>query len=546
MNRHIHIRTILFLALIAVALGVLGAQPALATATAAADDAPGRTMAQQATKALPPWNTTDHSKHAALEQEFKSGQDITNACLSCHSEAATQFHRTIHWTWQASANGEEAKYGKAAQSLNNFCISANMNQDTSCLSCHPGWGTSLESGINCLNCHSRKKVNWDEAVEDLAAFTEAGDADSLEIAAEIRAELQAAAQDIGRPQRQNCGSCHFIGGGGDGVKHGDLDTSLIKPTKALDVHMGVDGQNFDCTRCHTTTQHNIAGRVYTRPAATDRKSLIEDDLTSKITCESCHSATPHAEGSKANDHTDRVACQTCHIPRMARELPTKMTWDWSEAGQLRDGKKYYTKDEFGKKDYMSIKGRFTWAKNIEPEYFWYNGTIKSVTAKDMIDPGRTVALSWPEGDPSDANSRIAPFKVHRARQPYDKVHKTLLVPMLSGGEDGYWKTLDWQRALAAGQAANGLPYSGAFDFVDTTYVFPTTHMVAPKEETLACNECHTRHEGRLKNVAGIYMPGRDRTGLLDTLGWVAVAASLFGVLCHGLGRCLTNGRREES
>ena len=136
MNRHI--RTILFLALIAVALGVLGGRPALATATAAADDAPGRTMAQQATKALPPWNTTDHSKHAALKQEFKSGQDITNACLSCHSEAATQFHRTIHWTWQASADGEEAKYGKAAQSLNNFCISANRNQDTSCLSCHPG------------------------------------------------------------------------------------------------------------------------------------------------------------------------------------------------------------------------------------------------------------------------------------------------------------------------------------------------------------------------------------------------------------------------
>ncbi|MDJ0804266.1 MAG: tetrathionate reductase family octaheme c-type cytochrome [Desulfobacterales bacterium] len=544
MNRKI--RTTRFLAVIAATLWALGAAPALATATAMADDAPGRTMAQQATKALPPWNTTDHSKHDALKQEFKNGQDITNACLSCHSEAANQFHQTIHWTWQASADGEEAKYGKAAQSLNNFCISANMNQDQSCLSCHPGWGTSMDSGINCLKCHSRKKVKWDEAVEDLAAFSADGDPESLEIAAEIRAELQAAAQDIGRPQRDNCGSCHFTGGGGDGVKHGDLDTSLIKPSKALDVHMGVDGQNFDCTRCHTTTQHNIAGRVYTRPAATDRKSLIEDDLTAKITCESCHSATPHEPGSKANDHTDRVACQTCHIPEMARELPTKMTWDWSAAGELKDGKPFYTKDEFGKKDYMSIKGRFTWAKNIQPEYFWYNGTIKSVTAKDMIDPGQTVALSSPAGGPQDPNSRIAPFKVHRARQPYDKVHKTLLVPILSTEEDGYWRHLDWQRALTAGQAANGLPYSGEFDFVDTTYVFPTTHMVAPKEKTLACNECHTRDDGRLQNVAGVYMPGRDRAGLLDSLGWVAVAASLFGVFCHGIGRVVTNGKREES
>ena len=86
----------------------------------------------------------------------------------------------------------------------------------------------------------------------------------------------------------------------------------VGDTKTLDVHMGVDGQNFDCVRCHTTEMHNIAGRVYTRPAAKDRKSLIEDDLTPKITCESCHSATPHAAGSKANDHTDRVACAVAY------------------------------------------------------------------------------------------------------------------------------------------------------------------------------------------------------------------------------------------
>lgn len=504
-------------------------------------EAPGLTMAQQATKSLNIWNTTDHAKHPALKKAFKSGQEITDACLSCHSEADDQFHKTIHWTWQASPDGEEAKYGKAAYSLNNFCISANRMEDTSCLSCHPGWGTSTESGINCLNCHSRQKVNWDEAVEDLSAFLEAGDADSLEIAAEIQAELQAAAQDIGRPNRQNCGSCHFIGGGGDGVKHGDLDSSLTKPSKALDVHMGVDGQNFDCVRCHTTTMHNIAGRVYTRPAATDRKSLIEDDLVAKITCESCHSATPHAEGSKANDHTDKVACQTCHIPEVARELPTKMTWDWSQAGKLKDGKPYKTKDQFGKYDYLSIKGAFTWDKNIQPEYFWYNGVIDSVTAKDMIDPGQVVPVSAPVGRPDDPNSRIYPFKVHRGKQPYDKVHKTLLVPLLSG-DDGYWKTMDWQRALSNGQKSLDLPYSGQFDFVETTYVFPATHMVAPKEKTLACNDCHTREDSRMAGVTGVYMPGRDRFGLLNTLGWVAVFGALFAVTFHGLGRVFTNGK----
>ena len=49
--------------------------------------APGRTMAQQATRGQKIWNTTDHTKHKALQNDFKSGLEVTQACLSCHSEA---------------------------------------------------------------------------------------------------------------------------------------------------------------------------------------------------------------------------------------------------------------------------------------------------------------------------------------------------------------------------------------------------------------------------------------------------------------------------
>ena len=107
--------------------------------------------------------------------------------------------------------------------------------------------------------------------------------------------------------------------------------------------------------------------------------------------------------------------------------------------------------------------------------------------------------------------------------------------MLSG-PTGYWDTLDWQLALTEGQKALGLPYSGQFDFVDTTYVFPTTHMVAPKEKVLACTECHTRQDGRMATLAGFYMPGRDKLGFLDAIGWIAVLGALLGVSLHGLGR----------
>jgi len=164
----------------------------------------------------------------------------------------------------------------------------------------------------------------------------------------------------------------------------------------------------------------------------------------------------------------------------------------------------------------------------------------SLTAADTIDPSGTVALSYPLGSRDDANSRIFPFKIHRGNQPYDKVNKTLLTPLLSG-PNGYWEHLDWQKGLALGSKALGLPFSGQFGFVETTFVYPTTHMVAPKENVVGCTECHIRENGRMANLTGFYMPGRDHFGLLDALGWVMVLGALIGVVVHGLGRIFTTG-----
>ena len=82
--------------------------------------APGRVMAKQAIKEKELWITADHTKHKALQQEFKSGPEVTKACLSCHSEAATQFHKTIHWTWLDPATTESKVLGKGGLSINNF------------------------------------------------------------------------------------------------------------------------------------------------------------------------------------------------------------------------------------------------------------------------------------------------------------------------------------------------------------------------------------------------------------------------------------------
>lgn len=526
---------------------------AWAVPAAEQDAAPGRIMAQQATKDKSLWITADHSLHQILQKEFKSGPEVTKACLSCHNQAALQFHKTIHWTWMDPSTAQSAQLGKGGLSINNFCVNLKSNE-ARCTSCHAGYGWkgkdfdfTDQSKVDCLVCHEQtgtyKKfpAGAGNPVSEPTVFKGNGKT-------YYPPDYNKVAQSVGRPSRKNCGTCHFSGGGGDGVKHGDLDSSLFKPNKALDVHMGTDGQNFDCVRCHSTTLHNVAGRVYATPAATERKSLIDDDLASKITCESCHSRSPHKNHAKANDHTDRVACQSCHIPAFARVNATKMWWDWSKAGDKKDGQNYKLKDALGKPSYDTMKGEFKWARNVQPEYFWYNGSIKHVTVKDKIDPSRPVALNEPVGGADDPNARIFPFKVHRGKLPYDKVNKTMTIPHLfpKGKDDtaAYWKAYDWEKAIEYGMKYAGVPYSGEFDFVETSYVFPTTHMVAPRDNVVACHECHTRTKSRLSNIAGVYMPGRDKVRPLDIIGWLAVLGALAGVVVHGLTRMFTSGRKE--
>ena len=312
--------------------------------------------------------------------------------------------------------------------------------------------------------------------------------------------------------------------------------------------MGTDGQNFDCTRCHSTSLHNIAGRIYATPASEHRKSLVQDDLTHKITCESCHTARPHKSHAKMNDHTDKVACQSCHIPEFARVNPTKMSWDWSTAGQKKDGKPFARKGPFGKPEYDTKKGDFVWEKNVKPQYFWYNGAMEHMTVKDTIDPSQTVAINRPSGSQADPNARIFPFKVHMGVQPYDKVNKNMVIPHLfpKGKSDtsAYWKKYDWNKAIEFGMTYAGLDYSGEFDFVKTSYMYPITHMVAPKDNVVACSECHAKEDGRMANLAGFYMPRRDDAGLIDTLGWLLIIGSLAGVVIHGIGRMFTKARKR--
>jgi hypothetical protein len=111
---------------------------------------------------LPPVSATttaDHSKFESLKKQFKSGPEVTEACLNCHTEAGKQIHKTKHWTWEFPTR--DGKMLGKKHAVNNFCISVEGNE-ARCTSCHIGYGWKdksfdfkSEKNIDCLVCHDR-------------------------------------------------------------------------------------------------------------------------------------------------------------------------------------------------------------------------------------------------------------------------------------------------------------------------------------------------------------------------------------------------------
>jgi octaheme c-type cytochrome (tetrathionate reductase family) len=426
----------------------------------------------------------DHLDHAPyFTTKFATPPDVTRACLRCHPKAAQEVMQTQHWQWLGDAvvvpgHAGAQRIGKK-NLLNNFCINTRGNE-VACTKCHAGYGWKDGSfdfnqahAVDCLVCHERTGTY----VKDLAGLPTAD------------SDLLTAAQSVGFPRRENCGVCHNYGGGGQGVKHGDLDSSLDNPSAEDDVHMGRAGML--CIDCHRTRAHRIAGRAFS----------VSVEGANGVACTDCHMGPPHGD-DRLNAHLRSVACQTCHIPTYARRLPTKTTWDWSRAGDPARAEDPH--------HYLKIKGEFLYGQDIVPEYLWFNRSVDRYLLGDRIDSTHVTELNRPHGGIQQSDARIWPFKVHRALQPFDR-RNAILLPPITGGPGGYWTTFDWDQSLRRGAATAGLDYSGEYGFARTAMYWPLSHMVTPKERALTCTDCHGE-SGRMDWSALGYEGDPIRTG----------------------------------
>lgn len=474
--------------------------------------------------------SVDHTKFTQLQKKFSKPQEVTQACIACHNERHLEVMKSNHWNWEREEyiEGRGVRYVGKKNILNNFCIGIAGSQQ-SCDKCHIGYGWGSPTfdfndakNIDCLACHDNSntyvKKNAGAGMPDPSV------------------DLSFVAQRVGNPTKANCGTCHFFGGGGNNVKHGDLEKALFDASRDVDVHMASDGVNMECVDCHKTDKHQMLGKLYSLSSMNRNRS----------TCEQCHTETPHAN-EVLNEHTVKVACQTCHIPEYAKVNSTKMYWDWSAAGKLKNGEPYETTDSLGDDTYLSIKGSFQWGRNVQPEYIWFNGTATHYLIGDTASADRPIQMNTLYGSYDDPDAKITPVKIMRTKQIYDPVNKVLIQPKLYSakkGDGGYWGDFDWNTSAAAGMKEIGLPYSGKYSFAETEMTWPLNHMVSPKSKALECTNCHTRENSRVGALKDFYMPGRDYNASVETLGVSAIMATLLGVLGHASVRIFFHKKRK--
>lgn len=428
----------------------------------------------------------DHAEF--VKGPFKTGSDVTKVCIECHEKQATDFMKTTHWTWAGTPNhvkGMEKStklYGKSNM-INAFCTSIQGGGKEgvvheACSKCHAGYGWTRtkfdftdKTKVDCLICHAQKG-NYTRAAAGADVDTKAMAKGSM--------NLELAAQSVGLPTRKNCGACHFYGGGADAVKHAGLDSTMEKPKKSQDVHMGTKesgGQDMACQTCHVTKDHKIGGA-----------SSMMAHYDTRVTCEQCHTGAkaPHQKsrnGAILNKHLATIACQTCHIPVFAKGQATKMSWKWSDVG-----KDIKPEEQFDKETFIKMKGSFTWGMNVKPVYAWSNGMIYRYMVGDKIkDPSKPVMISHPVGNIKDKTAKIYPYKLYKGNQPMDAKYKYLSIFQQY---KSLWVDYNWDKACRLGAEGCGMPYSGKIQFVNTETWISAQHEVSPKEEALQCGECH--------------------------------------------------------
>jgi len=426
----------------------------------------------------------------------------TKTCLKCHTNAAIDFHASVHYQWSGDASVSDGLNTPTAGKMggiNDFCIYPDINWlgklttqdgvsvDGGCARCHTGLGAKPSAtaspaqleNIDCLVCHSPSYKRTVASVNGQWAL--------VPDTARMTVSLLQAAVDLRKPGKDACLNCHTKAGGGDNFKRGDISEAHRNATTALDVHMAPSSQGgagLECTDCHTTVGHRMAGRGV---------DMRERDTPTPVECSDCHSTMPH-DNSRLNSHTARVACNVCHVPTFAKGAPTDMRRDWSLPGEISTVTRL-------------VEPHMVMQANVTPVYRFFNGRSRfyEFGTEAVPQDNGLVLMAGPLGSRKEPGAKITAMKRHTGRQPVDPQTKVLL-PLKIGI---FFNTGDLATAVSQGVAGVGWANNG-YGFAETERYMGLYHEVAPASQALNCSTCHDSN--RLDFAALGYTPNATRNG----------------------------------
>lgn len=419
-------------------------------------------------------------------------------CMSCHNAEFNEMADSTHYKWVGETtemvNQNGTQQGKLTNAVNSYCINILGNWNV-CGKCHVGRGQRPDdpaadnSNIDCLMCHNEEYalVRARQADGTLApplAAVESPTAAELQI-------LDGYTQNISRPTRVNCLKCHAFGGGGNGVKRGDLSMSGTdlhglelyegsdnNSDSNFDVHMNTMASDLLCQDCHVFKNHKTIGR------GSDLRPTDDLNRGSEVKCTTCHvgfdsnggHATAGANRTDADRHVARVACQSCHIDMYAKvTTETNRDWRYTPIGTPADG------TEGPGHPQLDVGER------LRPVYKFWNRSSDNYLLGDtaVLNPETGYyPTSIPAGDINDG--KLYPFK-----------YKTAIQPMISNGNKlialdtyEYLKVSgDVNAALESGLVNMGYPASEPVEWVVTETYQLLNHGVATAA-VVDCAQCH--------------------------------------------------------
>ena len=433
-------------------------------------------------------------------------------CIACHTNAGTQVLASMHGSWTGptpNVTNISGNSGKWKQT-NNYCTDPEL-ADYGCVKCHVSTAAKVlnkdgmvdlstrylsANEMDCLQCHQTKYFATFMPNSTSTSHTSCVDgsvrtyqiplpeADG-KIHKVMRLDLAPAgetalslARTVHRPNNATCVTkCHAAAGGADGVKRGDIDSTMANPPVTTDIHLSSAGTaKLTCTSCHAGTGHQIPGR------GNDMRG--EDIGAVMKKCVDCHTAMAGTSGhgtsttnrAAADRHIAHVDCTACHIDSYGKGIPTEMSRDWTKPMWSAGG----------------CEGQGAWvgtpvkASNVVPEFrFWnktswvYDRNGRAGLTTDLIDGG--LAMSYPLGGINDG--KLYPFKVHTSNNPIDDSSGKTNFDVLSMFMDGCFDK-------AAIQGLAFIKESGAYTWKTNKAFQLITHGVAPKTTANNCAKCH--------------------------------------------------------